>query len=89
MLVDVSSDIKRRGEGSGLDVITQGSCCRQKGWRGGVGCGGGVGGCYEEQAKPAVRQNNDFRLSLQCMAMKIISAVQHRAGNKERQTELL
>lgn len=59
VLVDVSSDIKRRGEGSGLDVITQGSCCRQEGW------GGVRGGCYREQAKPAVRQNNDFRLSLQ------------------------
>lgn len=30
--MDVSSDIKRMGEGNRLDVITQGSCCRQEGW---------------------------------------------------------
>lgn len=33
MLVDVSSDSKCRGEGNGLDVITQDCCCRQE-WGG-------------------------------------------------------
>lgn len=57
MRVDVSSDIKRIGEGNGLDVITQGCCgCRQErreGWR-----------LLRRTSTAACQtKNNDFRLA--------------------------
>lgn len=70
VLVDVSSDSKCRGEGKGLDVITQDCCCRQE-WGG-------------EQARLPVRQKWWLRphITVQSISKQIISAVQHNRGRQ-------
>lgn len=78
MRVDVSSHIKCRGEGNGLDVITQDCCCRQE-----FGGGGGVG-CYREQARLPVRQKRWLlpHITAQSVSQQIISAVQHNTRRR-------
>ncbi len=83
VLVDVSSDIKRRGEGNGLDVITQGCCCRQE-WR-------GVGGGLLRRTSKAACQTKQWLppcIAVQSIAKQIISSVQHRTGSRGRHAQL-
>lgn len=78
VLVDVSSDIKRMGEGKCMYVITQGSCCRQEGW-----------GWWRllrrtRRTRRAACQTKQWLppyIALQSMTKQIISAVQHSTGN--------
>lgn len=79
MLGDVSSDIKCRGEGNGLDVITQSCWCRQE-WRVGV----------VEEVVTVNKQgslsdrNKDFRpgVTVQSVSKQIASAVRLMKGGK-------
>lgn len=76
---DVSSDIKCRGEGNGLDVITQSCWCRQE-WRVGV----------VEEVVTVNKQgslsdrNKDFRpgITVQSVSKQITSAVRLMKGGK-------
>ncbi len=82
VLVDVSSDIKRRGEGNGLDVITQGCCCRQE-W------GGSRVEVVTENKQGRLSDKRQWlppRIAVQSMAKQIASVVQHNRG---KQAQLL
>lgn len=89
VLVDVSSDIKRRGKGERVGCNYTGLLLQT-----GVG---GVGGCRgvvtenwrTSKAACQIKQWLPPHIAVQSMAKQILSAVQNRTGNRGRHAQLI